>query len=149
MSKRSRRAPRKLNAGSERVYEHGRVVRMIAQVDAARMLHQGKAVKVVRSGVFMGIEIGGHAAMAKERDASKNDMKQVTRSVLEDADARRSCVVLSRAEVESIADRSKSRTEGLTDAQRDSRVQRGFPEMDLPERARAKFNQMFGHLVTA
>jgi hypothetical protein len=140
---------KKIKPGVERVYLNGRVIRVVAQVEAARMLRDGKAEKVIRNGIFMGVEVGTFSQRTQERHVAKVDLKQKMASVLENADAMRSCVILSAAEVEAIAFGTKSRTEGMTESQRDSRVSQGFPEMDLPERARAKFHQLFGQLATA
>ena len=140
---------RRIKPGVERVYLNGRVIRVVAQVEAARMLRDGKAEKVIRNGIFMGVEVGTFSQRQQARHVAKVEAKQKMHSVLDDADAMKSCVILSAAEVEAIAFRDKSRTEGMTEAQRDSRVLRGLPEMDLPERARAKFHQLFGTLATA
>lgn len=135
---------KRMQPGVERVYVGDRVIRVVAQAKAARLLREGKASVFERNGVYMGIRLEGHREVGEIRAAV-----QKTRCSPEEADARRSCVVLSRAEVEAIADRARSRTACMTEAQRDSRVLRGLPEMDLPERARAKFSQMFGRLTVA
>jgi hypothetical protein len=136
---------RRIKPGMERIYKDGRVIRLVPQVDVARLLKQKKAVEIHKNGVYMGIRLVEYSEIAKVRRAQTVNDKADSRSVLEDADCRRSCVVLSRAEVEAIVHRTPSRTEGLKDdaPERDARVLQGLPEMDLPERARRKFKQMF------
>ena len=143
---------RRMKPGVERVYLGDRVIRVVPQAEAARLVNQGKASVVHRGGVYMGIRLENPREVSEIRFAAvQKDVRslQEDRQSLEEADVRRSCVVLSRAEAEAIADRARSRTACMTEAQRDSRVLRGLPEMDLPERARAKFSQMFGRLTVA
>ena len=73
----------------------------------------------------------------------KHKVQKAMRPSVITEEMRSGCVMLSRAEVESLADRSVSRTARLTDEQRDARVLRGLPEMDLAESARVKFQKMF------
>jgi hypothetical protein len=144
---------RQRNDGCVRLYAGGigplRMIKMISNRQAARMVSDDKASAVYEGGVMEAGEEGafiGVQLCESERTAKMRARQQYTLTV---QDVLRSCVVLSRAEVEAIADRSVSRTEGLTDDQRDARLLRGLPEMDIAERARAKFSQMFGHMATA
>jgi len=131
--------------GCVKLYADGpgvrRVVQFVTSARAQRMLVEERAIAVYDGERFLGIQL----CVSKQAGRAKVAMQgaKVTQ------DPMRSCVILSAAEVEAIAFRTKSRTEGLTEAQRDSRVLRGFPEMDLAERARAKFHQLFGQMATA
>jgi hypothetical protein len=145
MAKRRRR----IKQGMERVYLGGRIIRVVAQVEASRLLSEGKAVEIQKNGVYMGVELMSHGKIASVKRSALEETKANTYRVLNDPDARRSCVVLSRAETEAVAHRLPSRTEGMTEHQRDARVGRGLPEMDLAEAARRKFREMFPGMATA
>gem|GEM_PF-5776135 len=113
MSRGFKMSKRRIRPGVERVYENNRVIKIVPQVEVARLLKQKKAVEIYCNGVYVGIRLVEYKTIAAARTAVVDADRVGTRSVLEDADARRSCVVLSRAAVESLADRSRSKTAGL------------------------------------
>jgi hypothetical protein len=114
-----------------------RVVSVCGQAKAARLLNDYRATMVFDDdGDLEGIRL------CESRHAAKKAM----RAPVVTEEMRNGCVVLSKAEVESLADRMPSRTARLTEEQRDARVAKGLPEMDLAESARVKFQTMFpGH----
>jgi hypothetical protein len=130
--------------------EQGQRARIASEANAMLLVGQGKAVLYYRDGVCRGIKLCSAKRIAAAERAAHEAAKraaiaaEVRERLRSSPDARRSCVVLSRAEAEAVADRSRSRTAALTDEARDARVAMGLPEMDLPERARRKFHAMFG-----
>jgi hypothetical protein len=112
-----------------------RVIMFISSAKGQRMLNDKTATMVFEEdGDFLGIRKCDSAYKARKANAPAPVITEEMMS---------GCVVLSRAEVESLADRSVSRTARLTEEQRDARVSRGLPEMDLAESARVKFQTMF------
>lgn len=141
---------RRVRLGQVRVYKSGRVIRLMPQKQAYEAIFQKRAVEIFTNGVFMGISFVQHQReIAAVQHARKSEAKAQAYSVLNDPDARRSCVVLTRAEAEAVAERRPSRTEGMSfdDPRRDARVVAGLPEMDLAEAARVKFKAMFGGML--
>lgn len=121
-----------------RVYAQDRVVKFVTAEHAQRMVDDGRATCRIVNGVLMGIDLVEYAQLAAMKSASKADAKSAQPSPSEQ-DARRSCVVLSKAEVDAIVTK-ESRTAAwpVDDPRRDARVAAGLPEMDLTERARQK-----------
>jgi hypothetical protein len=112
-----------------------RIVKIVSQDKATQMLNAYSAAMAFdEDGEFIGIRLCDGKYKARKANAPAPVITEEMRS---------GCVVLSRAEVESLADRSVSRTARLTDEQRDARVAKGLPEMDLAESARLKFQSMF------
>jgi hypothetical protein len=114
-----------------------RVVKILSAQQATRLLNTYRATYAFdEDGECLGIRFCD----------GQHKVQKAMRAPVVTEEMRNGCVVLSKAEVETLADRMPSRTARLTDEQRDARVAKGLPEMDLAESARVKFQTMFpGH----
>ncbi len=122
------------------------VLRLLDKAHAQLLLDQDRAFEVMSldGTKFLGIQMVESPKVCRALKESRAKAPVQT-----EPDARRSCVVLSKAEAESVAERRKSRTAGMsfTDPRRDERVRQGLPEMDFAERSVVKFNAMFPNLA--